>query len=60
MFLFPMCLLPTTTETEEARTWFENEDVNLKQVSNIFEMHDAHDSHAFTTLAQIIDISQFT
>ena len=24
MYLFQMCLCPTTTETEEARTWFQN------------------------------------
>ena len=41
MFLFPMCLRPTTTETEEAQTWFKSEEVSLKQISDIFlEMHD--------------------
>ena len=47
MFTFPICLRPTTAETEEARSWIDSEDVNLKQVSDIFlEMHDAHDSPA--------------
>lgn len=47
MFLFPMCLRPTTIEKEEARPWFESEDLNLKQVSDIFlETHDAHDTPA--------------
>lgn len=45
MFLFPFCLRPTTTETKEARTWFESEEVSLKHISDIFlEMHDAHDT----------------
>ena len=46
MFLFPMCLRPTTTGTEEAHTWFESEEVSLKQISDMIflEMHGTHDT----------------
>lgn len=45
MFLFPVCLRPSTADTNAARTWLLREDVHLKQVSEIFiEMFDAHNS----------------
>ena len=45
MFLFPLCLRPSTADTDAARTWLLREDLHLKQVSEIFiEMFDAHNS----------------
>ena len=35
MFLFPTCLCPSN-EMETARSWFQRDDVHLKQVSDIF------------------------
>lgn len=41
-FIFPVCLRPSTAETETARTWLNSAEVSLKQLSDIFiEMHDA-------------------
>ena len=41
-FIFPVCLRPSTAETETARSWLESDEVCLKQLSDIFiEMHDA-------------------
>ena len=40
-FIFPVCLRPSTAETETARTWLNSAEVSLKQLSDIFiEMHD--------------------
>jgi len=45
MFLFPVCLRPSTADTDAARTWFQGENVHVKEVADIFvEMYDAHDS----------------
>lgn len=45
MFVFPVCLRPTTAETNAARLWLDGENVHLKEVSDIFiEMFDAHES----------------
>ena len=47
MFLFPVCLRPTTAEMETAREWFRSDDVNLQNISDIFiEMFHAHDAMA--------------
>ena len=47
MFLFPVCLRPSTANTDAARTWFQTENVHVKQVADIFvEMYDAHNSAA--------------
>ena len=44
MFMYPICLRP---DRRSPLSWFESEDVSLKQVSDIFlEMHDTHDSPA--------------
>ena len=47
LFLFPVCLRPSTAETEMVRAWFQSEEMPLKQVSDIFlELYDAHDRNA--------------
>ena len=44
LFLFPVCLQPSTAETEMAHSWFQSEEMPQKQVSDIFlEMYDFHD-----------------
>ena len=49
MFLFPTCLRPSTANTDAARTWFQTENVHVKQVADIFvEMYDVHDSAALS------------
>ena len=35
-FIFPVCLRPSTAETETARSWLESDEVWLKQFSAIF------------------------
>lgn len=41
-FTFPVCLRPSTAETENARSWLDSAEVPLKQISDIFiEMHGA-------------------
>ena len=45
IFTFPVCLRPSTAETENARSWLDSAEVRLKQISDIFiEMHDALNS----------------
>ena len=45
LYLFPLCLCPSTTKTKAACLWFESHELPLKQVSDIFlEMHDAQDT----------------
>ena len=44
LFLFPVCLHPSTAATEMAHSWFQSEEMPQKQVSDIFlEMYDFHD-----------------
>ena len=45
--MFPMCLCPSTDNTDAALTWFQSENVHIKQVADIFvEIYDVHDSTA--------------
>lgn len=56
IFLFPVYLRPSTTETEAAHIWLQSDTVPLKQVSDIFlAMHDVHctpSQSSYTFLAE--------
>jgi hypothetical protein len=50
IFLFPNCIRPSTSKTEEAQQWLQSDAAHHKDIADIFlVMHDLHQTSSFYT-----------